>query len=214
MLGLAIVSVFVLLSVFRISIFETIEIKLYDMAMQFTASDKGDTSRIVLVDIDDKSLLELGSWPWPRKRIADLLNILKKDDVALVGIHLPLTDREPAQGLRELKSFREKFTAYASVKNNTVMTEWILENLKQMENGLDNDGLLRSSIQNIGNVILSGKTSGTFEISISPSDNRNPHSPDKSMVSFPYPVFPMATIENIVKTTNARQVILALSLII
>ena len=158
MIGLGIVLIFILLSVFRISIFGPIETKFYDMAMQYAGSDNGDTSRIVLVDIDDKSLSQLGSWPWPRKRIADLLSILKKADAALVGIHLPLIDRKPAQGLLELKSFREKFTAYASVKKNATMTAWVLENLDQMENALDNDGVLTSSVQNTGNVILAGYT--------------------------------------------------------
>ena len=157
MIGLAIVIIFILLSVFQISIFRPLEIKFYDLATQYAISDKErETSRIVLIDIDDKSLSQLGSWPWPRKRIADLLSILNQADTALVGIHLPLIDRMPAQGLHELKAFREKFVAYASVKKNAVMTDWVLENLKEMETRLDDDGLLTSSVQNIGNVILTG----------------------------------------------------------
>src|SRR5690606_37368365 len=32
--------------------------------------------RIVIVDIDERSLAEEGRWPWPRERIADLLDAI------------------------------------------------------------------------------------------------------------------------------------------
>jgi hypothetical protein len=38
-----------------------------------------------IVDIDEKSLLEIGQWPWPRTVIADLINRLADGKAAVVG---------------------------------------------------------------------------------------------------------------------------------
>ena len=38
--------------------------------------------RIVIVDIDEKSLAEIGRWPWSRNRLGDLVNELFKWDGA------------------------------------------------------------------------------------------------------------------------------------
>lgn len=43
----------------------------------------GEERRIVLVDIDEASLSELGPWPWPRERLADLSDRLAQGGAAL-----------------------------------------------------------------------------------------------------------------------------------
>src|SRR5258708_17403183 len=40
---------------------------------------------VVIIDIDEKSLAEYGQWPWPRTRIADLVNALTRLDAALIA---------------------------------------------------------------------------------------------------------------------------------
>ena len=48
---------------------------------------------IVIIDIDDASLRELGRWPWPRDRLAQLIETLFDDDhVAALGIDLVLAE--------------------------------------------------------------------------------------------------------------------------
>lgn len=44
-------------------------------------------SRIILVDIDEASLQQLGPWPWPRQRVADL-----SDKLAAEGVGLQVLD--------------------------------------------------------------------------------------------------------------------------
>ncbi len=46
-----------------------------DLARQFLASDQPET-RILVVDIDESSLGTMGPWPWPRHRVAELVEIL------------------------------------------------------------------------------------------------------------------------------------------
>lgn len=48
---------------------------LRDWYIQNSASDQ-DEDRITVIDIDEKSLIEIGSWPWRRTQLADLVEIL------------------------------------------------------------------------------------------------------------------------------------------
>jgi len=51
--------------------------------------------RVVIVDIDEKSLKELGQWPWPRHILADLVVKLNKLGAAIIGFDIifPEEDR-------------------------------------------------------------------------------------------------------------------------
>jgi len=54
--------------------------------------------RIVLVTIDDQSQQQLGAWPWPRTRIADLLNniIAEKPNLVVCDLYLPYREEDVA----------------------------------------------------------------------------------------------------------------------
>lgn len=53
-----------------------LELLLYDWELQQLESSETDW-RVVIIDIDDKSLELEGQWPWPRGKMADLLYTLK-----------------------------------------------------------------------------------------------------------------------------------------
>lgn len=67
---------------------------LYDKAMHF--SQLPATDDIVIIDIDDKSISQLGRWPWPRKTHASLLDKLSlaKSKVVVFDILFPELDSE------------------------------------------------------------------------------------------------------------------------
>jgi len=52
--------------------------------------------RVVVVDIDEKSVQALGPWPWPRERVAQLLNALDNQGVGLKVVDV-LFDGQQAQ---------------------------------------------------------------------------------------------------------------------
>lgn len=60
------------------------------------ASPQRDVSPVVLVDIDEASLAQLGPWPWPRSLVADLVTRLRQKGARIQGwdVHFP----EPAPG--------------------------------------------------------------------------------------------------------------------
>ena len=111
-LGIIIVLIFVGFSYTGLSIFEVMERTVYDAEMRFIHAEKRADNKIALIEIDDKSLTMLGPWPWPRNYIAEMIDIHKGDGVKLIGPYLPFFEKEPTQGLREVKAFREKFNVY------------------------------------------------------------------------------------------------------
>ncbi|MDA9477759.1 adenylate cyclase [Bradyrhizobium sp. CCBAU 65884] len=47
---------------------------------------------VVIVDIDDKSLARLGQWPWPRTRIADLIQNLTDSGAVAIGFDVVFSE--------------------------------------------------------------------------------------------------------------------------
>src|SRR4051812_48353714 len=59
----------------RIAIASALDHLVRDRLHQMLASEDPEL-RVVVVDIDEASIAALGPWPWPRSRIADLLEAL------------------------------------------------------------------------------------------------------------------------------------------
>ncbi|MAT49902.1 MAG: hypothetical protein CMK32_01790 [Porticoccaceae bacterium] len=62
--------------------------------------------RIVIIDIDERSLAREGRWPWPRDKIANLLDIVSAQGPAVVGLDIlfpepstPLADKALSKAL-------------------------------------------------------------------------------------------------------------------
>ena len=51
---------------------------LRDAFLRLQVSDAPEP-RVLVIDIDEASLTELGPWPWPRERLAHLVEILLSD---------------------------------------------------------------------------------------------------------------------------------------
>jgi len=152
--GIIIVLIFIGFSYSGLSILDAVERHIYDMEMRFVQSEQQGSNGIALIDIDDKSLAILGSWPWPRNIIAEMINLLTNNGIKLIGLNIPFFEKEKNQGLTELKAFRERFKIDQSIKKDADVTTWILDNLIKMEENLDNDQRMVESVKLSGNVIL------------------------------------------------------------
>jgi adenylate cyclase len=66
-------------------------------------------SRIVILDIDEKSLGELGRWPWSRNLMAELTGkLFDRYGVALLGFDVVLAERDPSSGIDVLDALSKK----------------------------------------------------------------------------------------------------------
>jgi len=67
--------------------FLSFEYKIKDLMFMARGAVAGD-ERIVIVDIDEKSLKELGQWPWSRDKTATLLENLKNNGASIIGLDI------------------------------------------------------------------------------------------------------------------------------
>lgn len=66
---------------------------------------KGTNPDIVIVDIDEKSLAEIGRWPWGRDKLAQLATeLLERQKVAVLGFDLVFAEPDTSSGLVHLQN--------------------------------------------------------------------------------------------------------------
>lgn len=152
--GFVIILIFAGFSYTGFSPFNAAERAIYDIQMKLVQDERWGAPKIALVEIDDKSLDELGAWPWPRRVIAEMIDIFESSGAKLIGINLPFVDRESSQGSEEARKLRERFSADPLSAKDALLTAWVLENAKLMEERLDNDQRLVDSVRKSGKVVL------------------------------------------------------------
>lgn len=66
----------------------------YDLRVQATLSGAKDPS-LVIIDIDENSLKEVGQWPWSRERVAELVTALfEREQISLLGMDTVFAEAE------------------------------------------------------------------------------------------------------------------------
>jgi len=77
---------------------------LYDVRVRLFMPNTVD-ERVVVLDIDEKSLAEIGRWPWGRNLMADLVHRLTDDyQVAVVGFDVVFAEPDESSGLKVLEN--------------------------------------------------------------------------------------------------------------
>ena len=111
-IGLIVVLVFLVHVValwgLRLPLIDQLEAIIYDTRLRLTMP-RGVDPRIVILDIDEKSLAERekggeGRWPWPRDRMAMLLDkLFDKYEIAVLGFDVVFAERDESSGIRVLE---------------------------------------------------------------------------------------------------------------
>ncbi len=139
MVGLLITSAFLFekMSDYNSAALDKIENFLYDARILMTMPG-GVDERIVIVDIDEKSLAEVGRWPWSRIHIAKLLDELFDNyDVTLVGFDIVFPEPDDSSGLKILQKLGRNELADIKKYHDAVAN---------LEDQLDYDKILSKSI--------------------------------------------------------------------
>jgi len=103
---------------------QNLELLTYDWRMTLLSDQESIDERIVIVDIDERSLAREGQWPWPRSRIAELIQILKSDyQASAIGLDILFPEASRAA--------EEDRTLQQAIHDNQA----ILAQLFQLENG-------------------------------------------------------------------------------
>ena len=150
--GLGITILFFGFLFFRIDFFDTLELKSYDLMMNFR-SDPGVSNEVVIVDIDDDSIDKLGRWPWPRSLLAKIIKKINAGGPRVIGLNIILSEPEESNGLKELTNLKERFSRNALDKSGKAGGEF-LQSISDAITRLDNDRKLSQAIMESGNVVL------------------------------------------------------------
>ncbi|MBF0620541.1 MAG: adenylate/guanylate cyclase domain-containing protein [Magnetococcales bacterium] len=127
------------LGFFRISLLDRLEYVFYDMRVRFTQENRVDP-RVVIVDIDEKSLGEIGRWPWNRDVVSRLTNTLfDRYRIAVLGFDVVFAEPDTSSGLDALENM-----ANGSLKNNKAFNR----ELKRLKPSLDRDKIFAESLKN------------------------------------------------------------------
>ncbi|MGH8740762.1 MAG: CHASE2 domain-containing protein, partial [Burkholderiales bacterium] len=81
---------------------------IYDARLNLTMP-RGVDPRIVILDIDEKSLGEIGRWPWGRSLMADVIQkLFDKYGIAILGFDVVWAERDTSSGIDTLDALAEK----------------------------------------------------------------------------------------------------------
>ncbi|MBL8512004.1 MAG: CHASE2 domain-containing protein, partial [Betaproteobacteria bacterium] len=108
-LGVGIVIAFGLNYAFSdpITFFQRLELQAYDTRLRTTMPEKIDP-RVVIIDIDEKSLAAEGRWPWGRDKIARLVSqLFDTYKIKVVGFDVIFTEADTSSGLKTLEQLSQ-----------------------------------------------------------------------------------------------------------
>jgi len=123
----------------HIGVLQRLDNIIYDARLRATMPATLD-ERIVIVDIDEQSLAEVGRWPWSRNRLASLVDeLLLRQQVALIGFDVVFGEADESSGVRQLRRL-----AAGALKDQP----GFIARLAQLEPRLDYDAAFARSIKN------------------------------------------------------------------
>jgi len=134
-IGVAIVAGLFFLNCRYPSLLRFAELKAFDLRL-YSRPTRKPHGEVVIVAIDDKSIVELGRWPWPRDVFARLTDALRSYKVAVVGFDTVFSERD---------KFDVKRKKAAANPTNSV---------HRMPAGVSNDQTFANAIRAQGNTFI------------------------------------------------------------
>lgn len=120
----------------RLEVLNRLDDIIYDARLRATMPKTLD-ERVVIVDIDEKSLAEVGRWPWGRNRLAQLIDELyDKQHVAIVGFDVVFAEPDESSGLKRLRQLAQ----------NELRDSSLGDKLQGLQSQLDYDALFAKSL--------------------------------------------------------------------
>ncbi|MDB5954965.1 adenylate/guanylate cyclase domain-containing protein [Ramlibacter sp.] len=146
--------------VLPIGVLQRLDAIIYDARLRATMPNTQDP-RVVIVDIDEKSLSEVGRWPWARNKLAVMVDeLFERQKVALAGFDVVFAEPDDSSGLKRLREM-----AQGELKGSAGFQE----RLTQLQATLDYDATFARSLDKrpvvLGYYLTSdreGRTSGVL----------------------------------------------------
>jgi adenylate cyclase len=139
-LGLAIVLLFIghAAKFYEVGIVTQLDHIIYDTRLR-VAMPGGIDERIVILDIDEKSLQEVARWPWPRDVMARLVSkLFEQHQIAIIAFDVVFAESDYSSGIKRLDELSAG--EFRQVPGFT-------EAYARLRPKLDNDGLFAGAIK-------------------------------------------------------------------
>jgi adenylate cyclase len=123
-----------------------IELKTLDMKF-ISRGHLKPGNEVVIAAIDEKSLDELGRWPWPRHNLVTLIDHLSQYNARVIGLDIVFPEPEDSN-LKTLQYLED------NLKQGTAGNKDIQDTIGHVKRKVDYDRQLAESIKKANNVIL------------------------------------------------------------
>jgi len=118
---------------------QRIENLAYDIKLRWTLP-KTKNEQVVILDIDEKSLAEIGRWPWPRDRLAMLVDTLFSDyQIKVLGFDVVFAEKDGDPGIDQLQRL---------AKEQLPQSDEFINSLQQLKQQINRDQQFAESLQN------------------------------------------------------------------
>jgi adenylate cyclase len=124
---------------------QNVEQSLLDTRFELRGARQPD-ERIVIVGIDEKTLLHVGSFPLPRRAYAELVKRLNEEGARVVAFDATFPTPESNSATQALDHLQASLGASAPPK--------VDQEIKRLKSESDQDGAFAASLKTAGNVVL------------------------------------------------------------
>jgi adenylate cyclase len=138
---LTLASTLLVLTLFFIGVplLDFMELKSYDLRL-LSRTKASPTSTTILALIDEKSLEREGRWPWPRAKLARMVDILSEDGAKVIGFDIGFLEPDENSRLDMIDELDREMVSLGAASEN------LMELMKRYRVEADNDAALAGAI--------------------------------------------------------------------
>jgi adenylate cyclase len=134
------------LLIFRPTFTQFLELKLYDLKFRFRGP-RSPGKDVAIVAIDDKSVKDVGRWPWSREEMARLLTHLKQAGPKVIALDIIFAEKEQTAAYQIIQKLYDEIARQGPSPK-------ILKLLKAEQNRADVDRVLAKAVSQSSPIIL------------------------------------------------------------
>jgi CHASE2 domain-containing sensor protein len=148
-LTLGTICVVVGLFAYGVPLLDLIELKTYDLRFVLRGHVPPSPAVVIAV-IDEKSLNAEGRWPWPRSKLAALVDILSQDGARVIGVDIVFSEPDENSQLALIQQFGQKIEALA------IKDPQLVDFIQESRRNADNDLALANAIKKASAAVVLG----------------------------------------------------------
>jgi adenylate cyclase len=132
-----------------VPILDIVELKTYDLRFLSRGILKPSPDVVIAV-IDEKSLDREGRWPWPRSKVARLIDVLSAEGAKVISMDITFSEPDENTNLKFLDQFDQK------IRTLKIADDQVKSFVTESRRNADNDLILSNAIKNSGSGVVLG----------------------------------------------------------